>query len=314
MTRQRSMRRVGIIGASLAIVAIGLVGGARAARAAPRVIGGPGYWLVSGYGVSFGFKVPSFPSPGATGSDICVGGTTHNYSCIAIAAASTGEGYWMASSVGPPGQPITGYIGDLNHQGTVAMPTGGCGNTVVFGLNNPVVGVAGAAVGGWLVASDGGIFALCGAPYFGSMGGFHLNQPIVGMAATPDGQGYWEVAADGGIFSFGDAHFFGSMGGFHLNQPIVGMAATPDGQGYWEVAADGGIFSFGDAQFHGSMGGKPLNAPMIGMAANPDGTGYWTAASDGGVFSFGDAPFLGSEPGQPPEAPIVGIASTARAS
>ena len=29
----------------------------------------------------------------------------------------------------------------------------------------------------------------------------HLNQPVVGMAATPDGGGYWEVASDGGIFS-----------------------------------------------------------------------------------------------------------------
>ena len=39
-----------------------------------------------------------------------------------------------------------------------------------------------------------------------------LNQPIVGMAATPDGGGYWEVASDGGIFSFG-APFYGSRGG-----------------------------------------------------------------------------------------------------
>jgi len=41
------------------------------------------------------------------------------------------------------------------------------------------------------------------------MGGQHLNQPIVGMAATPDGKGYWEVASDGGIFAFGDAGFYG---------------------------------------------------------------------------------------------------------
>ncbi len=53
----------------------------------------------------------------------------------------------------------------------------------------------------------------------------HLNQPIVGMAATPNGLGYWFVAADGGVFSFGNAHFHGSTGAMHLNQPIVGMAA-----------------------------------------------------------------------------------------
>jgi hypothetical protein len=53
----------------------------------------------------------------------------------------------------------------------------------------------------------------------------HLNQPIVGMAATPDGQGYWLVAADGGIFSFGDAYFRGSAGNLALNAPVAGMAA-----------------------------------------------------------------------------------------
>jgi hypothetical protein len=58
------------------------------------------------------------------------------------------------------------------------------------------------------------------------MGGTHINQPVVGIAATADGNGYWEVAADGGIFAFGDAGFHGSMGGTHINQPVVGIAAT----------------------------------------------------------------------------------------
>jgi hypothetical protein len=37
-------------------------------------------------------------------------------------------------------------------------------------------------------------------------------KPIVGIAATPDHQGYWLVTSDGGLFAFGDAHFYGSMG------------------------------------------------------------------------------------------------------
>ncbi|MDA8399718.1 MAG: hypothetical protein M0008_06670, partial [Actinomycetota bacterium] len=78
--------------------------------------------------------------------------------------------------------------------------------------------------GYWFVASDGGIFSFGDAKFYGSMGAKHLNQPIVGMAATPDGKGYWFVASDGGIFSFGDAKFYGSMGAKHLNKPIVGMA------------------------------------------------------------------------------------------
>ena len=48
--------------------------------------------------------------------------------------------------------------------------------------------------------------------FYGSMGGIHLNQPVVGMAATPDGGGYWLVAADGGIFAFGDAASTGRPG------------------------------------------------------------------------------------------------------
>jgi hypothetical protein len=76
----------------------------------------------------------------------------------------------------------------------------------------------------WLVASDGGIFSFGGAPYFGSTGNLHLNKPIVGMAASPDGAGYRFVASDGGVFCFGKALFSGSTGGLHLNQPVVGMA------------------------------------------------------------------------------------------
>ena len=43
-----------------------------------------------------------------------------------------------------------------------------------------------------------------------------MNQPIVGMASTPDGKGYWLVASDGGIFAYGDARFWGSAGNIQL--------------------------------------------------------------------------------------------------
>jgi len=165
--------------------------------------------------------------------------------------------------------------------------------------------------GYWTVASDGGIFAFGDANFYGSMGGQHLNAPMVGMARTPDSLGYWTVAADGGIFSFGDAasHFYGSEGGKHLNAPIVAMAPTATGNGYWLVASDGGVFAFGDAKFDGSMGGTHLNAPVVGMAVTPDGNGYWLVASDGGIFSFGDAAnhFYGSEGGKHLNKPMVGM-------
>ena len=155
--------------------------------------------------------------------------------------------------------------------------------------------------------------ATAGPPVSNSVlghGPMALNQPIVGMASTPDSQGYWLVASDGGVFTFGDATFHGSMGGSPLNQPIVGMAATADGKGYWLVASDGGIFAFGDAVFDGSMGGSPLNQPIVDMAATADGKGYWLVASDGGIFAFGDAVFDGSTGGTPLNQPIVGMAPT----
>jgi hypothetical protein len=169
---------------------------------------------------------------------------------------------------------------------------------------------AGAPSGYYLTASDGGVFTFGNLPFCGSTGAIGLNEPVVGMAATPDGGGYWLVASDGGIFSFGDAAFLGSTGAIHLNQPIVGMAATPDGKGYWLVASDGGIFSFGDAKFFGSTGAIHLNQPIVGMAATPDGKGYWLVASDGGIFSFGDATFFGSTGAIHLNQPVVGMASS----
>jgi hypothetical protein len=182
-------------------------------------------------------------------------------------------------------------------------------------LNEPIVSMAvdpQSLWGSWLwvLGSDGGVFSMNGggdptpaAPYLGSMGGTALNAPMVGMASTPDGNGYWLAAADGGIFAFGDAGFFGSMGGHPLNAPIVGIAGTASGQGYWLVAKDGGVFAFGDAAFHGSVGGVGLNGPIVAIAADHSGLGYFLFGRDGGVFSFGDAPFLGSFIGA--SAPIV---------
>jgi hypothetical protein len=162
----------------------------------------------------------------------------------------------------------------------------------------------------WLVASDGGIFSMGGAPFYGSAGGKWLASPVVGMAPTPDGLGYWEDASDGGIFSYGDAGFYGSMGGQHLNAPVVGMASTPDGKGYWEVASDGGIFSYGDAAFFGSTGSLHLNKPIVAMQSTPDGKGYWLVASDGGIFSYGDAAFFGSTGSIRLNKPVVGMAAS----
>src|ERR1700722_5864094 len=150
----------------------------------------------------------------------------------------------------------------------------------------------------YTVASDGGVFAFGGLPFWGSMGGHVLDKPMVGIAptATTTGvtaPGYWTVASDGGVFAFGSAGFHGSMGGKPLNAPMVGIAADPATGGYWTVASDGGVFAY-DAPFLGGLGNIHLNKPVIAMASTPNGDGYWLFASDGGVFAFGDAGFYGS--------------------
>jgi hypothetical protein len=161
-----------------------------------------------------------------------------------------------------------------------------------------------------LAARDGGVFAFGNATFYGSMGGKPLNEPIVGIAATPDGRGYWEVASDGGIFAFGDATFYGSMGGQPLNRPIAGIAATPNGNGYLLTASDGGIFSFGNASYLGSVPGQGITAafPIVGIAYTLDGGGYWLVGADGSVYAYGDAGYLGSLGGIHLAAPVSGIA------
>ena len=145
-----------------------------------------------------------------------------------------------------------------------------------------------------------------------SLGGLHLNAPIVGVASLGATGSFLLAASDGGVFAL-NAAFWGSMAGQHLRAPIVGIVARND-DGYWLVAADGGVFSYGDMsdspEFYGSLGGIPLNAPIVGMAPTPDYKGYWLVAADGGVFAFGDAAFYGSMGGQRLDAPIVGMASS----
>jgi hypothetical protein len=214
----------------------------------------------------------------------------------------------LATASGPHQAVLASAVSATSQPGAVYGAPGLVGAT----LNAPIVAMSStpSGQGAWLLGSDGGIFTLGDARFFGSTGGMRLNQPVVGMASTPDGGGYWTVAADGGIFAFGDASFDGSLAGRQLNSPVVGMARMPTGSGYWLVARDGGIFTFGSAPFEGSAWGLHGHSPIVGMAATPDGHGYWIVARNGGVFSYGDASFYGSPAGQTLTSPVVGMAAS----
>ena len=159
------------------------------------------------------------------------------------------------------------------------------------------------------MATDGGIFAFGDAGFYGSTGGMHLNQPIVGMAATPDGHGYWLVAPTAASSPSGTPRFYGSTGGIapqpahrgHGRRPPTGAAT-----GWWPpTAASSPSATPASTARPAAM---HLNRPIVGMAADQTGGGYWLVASDGGIFSFGDAAFYGSTGGQHLNQPIVGMA------
>jgi hypothetical protein len=134
------------------------------------------------------------------------------------------------------------------------------------------------------------------------------NPGTAAIASAPSGDGYWLVTQAGAVRAFGTARYHGGVPAtVHLNKPIVAMAADPATGGYWLLAGDGGVFSY-DAHFYGSTGNIHLNKPAVGLEATLTGKGYRFVASDGGIFDYGDAKFYGSTGGITLNRPVVGMA------
>jgi len=162
----------------------------------------------------------------------------------------------------------------------------GFGDVLVDGdaLTSSAVDLALLKCGGvFVAAADGGVFALNGAQFRGSLGNISLAAPVVAIASTPSGNGYWMAAADGGLFAFGDAGFYGSLGGISLRSPIVDLAVTSSGLGYWMVGADGQVYAFGDAPHYGSI----LDQARSVVAISALDAGYVLTRSDGRSIAFG---------------------------
>jgi hypothetical protein len=119
---------------------------------------GGGYWEVARDGGIF-----SFGDAGFYGS---MGGKTLNSPVVGIAADPATGGYWEVASDG----------------GVFSFNAGFFGSTGGKPLNEPVVSLVASQDGDgyWEIASDGGVFNYGDANFSGSMGGIHLNSPVVG--------------------------------------------------------------------------------------------------------------------------------------
>jgi hypothetical protein len=155
------------------------------------------------------------------------------------------------------------------------------------------------AQGYWLATRRGAVFAAGAARKLLGLSTVPTN-PVVSIAAAPDGNGYWVAAANGKVGAFGSSRFYGDLRRLkeHVDD-IVSITPTPDGRGYWLVGRDGGLFAFGDASWHGSLVSRHVRQnDIVGMFAAPRARGYALVSATGAVFTFGDARFHGSLPGE----------------
>src|SRR6185437_10563247 len=144
---------------------------------------GRGYWLSATNGGVFAYGDATYFGGGTDAREPA----TNPW--VRIASTQDGRGYWLVQSVG-----FISTIGDAKTIGSVDAPPQGV----------PAVDAAIAPDGGdWWVVPNGGVFAVGGAPFYGSVPGLGLAvHDVVAITRTPDGGGYWVLGADGGVYAF----------------------------------------------------------------------------------------------------------------
>ena len=130
---------------------------------------GLGYWLSGPSG-----SVTAFGNATSFGS---MAGKTLNQPVVGIDATPDGAGYWLVAADGGSLRLRRRRVQRLH------------GRTATQRTPLWVSAATPDGRGYWLVAADGGVFAFGDAAFNGSMVGRGVNQPVVGIAPTPDGLG-----------------------------------------------------------------------------------------------------------------------------
>jgi len=115
--------------------------------------------------------------------------------------------------------------------------------------------------------------------------------PVVGMVATPSGEGFWIARVDGTVEARGDAQEVGSAAevaqavGLATPGPIVAMVARQPG-GFWLLDASGGVVPYLGAR--APAGPFVLEGETITTAVgNPVGDGFWAIGAIQSVYTIG---------------------------
>ena len=151
-----------------------------------------------------------------------------------------------------------------------------------------------AVTGYWVLGADGSLAAHGRTPKLAARIGpavrVDAGDPVVGMAATPDGRGYWTVTGRGVVRALGIADPLGEPRPDQLDAPVVAITATPDGTGYWLLTSKGTVLRYGSAAVLPPAAKTFGDASAaVGQAVTPTGKGYWLVHADGQVDAFGDA-------------------------
>ncbi|HEY5266979.1 MAG TPA: hypothetical protein VIJ40_09215 [Acidimicrobiales bacterium] len=211
-----------------------------------------------------------------------------NPAVVAVAATTTGDGYYVLRANGE----VDAY--GAPSYGSLAP------NSLPSGITAVGMALDSATGGYWIVSSNGAIAAF-NAPTFGETlvppGGWGQHPAAVAIASAINGTGYFVLRANGAVYAYGvKAH--GSLAG-HLHYgttaPVlaVAIAEDPTTGGYWIATSTGNVIGFDApnegsplASAHGAYNGVPISA----LAATTSGTSYYVLLANGIVDSYGTSP------------------------